>query len=117
DPGAGLVRNRILGMSLVNRMWGFPHPSANGGPTMKRREFLKTVAAVGAGLSGLSSGICGRALAAFGQQTPATPQARTAAVTLRQAAGERMLIGAAVGARSLATAPLASLIAEQFGCL
>jgi endo-1,4-beta-xylanase len=55
--------------------------------------------------------------AAFGQQTPAAPENRTAEATLRQAAGERMLIGAAVGSRGLAKPGLASLIAEQFGCL
>ena len=52
----------------------------------------------------------------FGQQTSPAPEPRPAAVTLRQAAGERMLIGTAVGSRGLARPGLASLIAEQFGC-
>ena len=84
---------------------------------MKRREFLKAAAAAGAGLSVLPSGFWGRGPAAFGQQTPATPETRTAEVTLRQAAGDRMLIGAAIGARSLDRPALASLIAEQFSCV
>ncbi len=53
----------------------------------------------------------------FGQQAPAAPETRTAEATLRQAAGERMLIGAAIGTRSLAKPGLASLISEQFGCV
>jgi len=84
---------------------------------MKRREFLKTAAAAGAGLSVLPSGFWSRGPAAFGQQTPPAPGTPRAEATLRQAAGDRMLIGAAIGARSLDRPGLASLIAEQFSCV
>ncbi len=53
----------------------------------------------------------------FGQQAPAASEAQMAGATLRQAAGNRLLIGAAIGTRSLARPELSSLIAEQFGCL
>jgi endo-1,4-beta-xylanase len=86
-------------------------------PAMKRREFLKAAATAGAGMSALPSSVWGRGLAAFGAQTPAAPPRRTAEVTLRQAAGERMLIGAAIEPRSLDRPALASLIAQQFSCV
>jgi endo-1,4-beta-xylanase len=82
---------------------------------MKRREFLKT-AATGVGLSVLPEGFW-RGSAAFGQQTPATLQTQRTEATLRQAAGARMLIGAAVGTRTLDRPELAVFIAEQFSCV
>jgi endo-1,4-beta-xylanase len=75
---------------------------------MKRREFLKATAA-GAGLAILPGSVCG--------QAPATPAARTQDLTLRQAAGERMLIGCAVNSFTLGRPALASIIPQQFSCL
>ncbi len=82
---------------------------------MKRRDFLKSAA--GAGLSVLPSGFWGPGQTAFGQQTPPTPEPRRADATLRQAAGDSMLMGAAIGARSLDRPGYATLIAEQFSCV
>jgi endo-1,4-beta-xylanase len=84
---------------------------------MKRREFLKNAAAAGAALNILPSGFLGHGRAASGQQTPSTSQTRIAEATLRQAAGERILIGAAIGSRSLDRPAHASLIAQQFSCV
>jgi endo-1,4-beta-xylanase len=53
----------------------------------------------------------------FGQQTPPSSATGGDSVTLRQAAGPRMLIGTAVSSRSVANPKPASLIAEQFDCL
>jgi endo-1,4-beta-xylanase len=75
---------------------------------MKRREFLKTAAAA-AGLAILPRSVCG--------QAPATPAARTPDLTLRQAAGERMLIGCAVNSFTMGRPALASFIPQQFSCL
>src|SRR5262245_50226073 len=83
---------------------------------MKRREFVKTVAATGAGLSVLP-GILGRNRGSLCAQEPAAPQPRVEETTLRQAAGQRMLIGAAFGTRQLARPELATLIADQFNCV
>jgi len=82
---------------------------------MKRREFLK--AGAGAGLSVLPSGFWIGGPTAFGQETLPVPRAGRAEPTLRQAAGDRMLIGAAIGVRSLDRPALPSLIAEQFHCV
>jgi endo-1,4-beta-xylanase len=76
---------------------------------MKRREFLKTAAAAGAGLSFLPSGV--------GGQPPATPAAQRPEPTLRQAAGERMLIGCALNSFTLNRPEIASLVAQQFSCV
>jgi endo-1,4-beta-xylanase len=84
---------------------------------MKRREFLKTAAAAGAGLSIIPSGFWGHGLAAFGQQPPATPATQRLGLTLRQAVGERMLIGTAISSRSLNIPAHTALIAEQFNCI
>jgi endo-1,4-beta-xylanase len=83
---------------------------------MKRREFLKAAAA-GSGLSALPGGFWGRGLEALAQKRLPAAAARRAEATLRQAAGERMLIGAAIGARSLGRPELAALLAEQFSCV
>ena len=53
----------------------------------------------------------------LGQPTLAAPQSQSAQTTLRQAAGERMLIGAAIGSRRLTNPKLASLLGEQFSCI
>jgi endo-1,4-beta-xylanase len=80
---------------------------------MNRRDFLKNAVA-GTGLGALPGGICGLGGSAFGQQPPAAAEPRRAEMTLRRAAGDRMLIGAAIGARSLDRRELTSLLAEQF---
>jgi endo-1,4-beta-xylanase len=51
----------------------------------------------------------------YGQS--AGPETRKAEPTLRQAAGERMLIGAAIGSRSLSRPAIATLVGEQFSCV
>ncbi len=83
---------------------------------MNRRLFLKRTAA-GAGLSVLPTGLRGFGPAALGQQAPVSPGGGRAEMTLRQAAGERMLMGAAIGARSLDRPAHAALIAAQFNCV
>ena len=77
---------------------------------MNRRDFLKTTVA-GTGLGALPGGIWGLGGPASGQQPPAAAEPRRADMTLRRAAGDRMLIGAAIGARSLDRRELTSLLA------
>ena len=52
-----------------------------------------------------------------GQPVPPAPETRSADHTLRQAAGDRLLIGTAVTSFDMGRPGLAALIAEQFGCL
>jgi endo-1,4-beta-xylanase len=57
------------------------------------------------------------ALLALGQPSLTTPRCQATDITLRQAARERVLIGAAISSRALARPVLASLVAEQFSCV
>jgi endo-1,4-beta-xylanase len=54
---------------------------------------------------------------AHAQTAPPPPEHRPAGKTLQQAAGDRLLIGAAISPFDLGRPGLAALISEQFGCL
>ncbi len=58
----------------------------------------------------LASAVCA-------QPAPPAAQPRSADATLRQAAGPKLLIGAATSSRSLDRPALATFISQQFGCL